>query len=102
MVFNLHQKYGALSDDLQSEPESVGKCIIFNHEKYRESMNCTERIGTEIDAVGLKEAFSSMGFRVERHDNCKVSQIFEILDGSMFITLLIYLVHMAMNTIVHP
>jgi len=82
-------KYGSLSDrndDSKQGPESIGECIIFNHQKYEPSMGFSERDGTEHDAQQLKNAFLTMGFVVSQYDNRSVSQIFEILSNGMSIT----------------
>jgi hypothetical protein len=82
-------KYGPLSDrndDSKRDPESIGECIIFNHQIYEPSTGFSEREGTELDAQELKKAFLTMGFGVSQYDNRSVSQIFEILSNGMSIT----------------
>ncbi len=97
-------KYGPLSDrndDSKRDPESIGECIIFNHQIYEPSTGFSEREGTELDAQELKKAFLTMGFGVSQYDNRSVSQIFEILSNGMSITLIISLVHIVMHTMLH-
>jgi hypothetical protein len=65
---NMSRKYDERFDYKISSPKLKGRCLIFNHSKFGSS-GMKDRIGTDADAMALKNLFKNVGLTVRQYNN---------------------------------
>jgi caspase 7 len=60
-----------------------GKCVILNHENFKDENICPPRKGSTSDANALYGCFRDLGFDVETYPDYTSKQIIKLFSESM-------------------
>ncbi len=64
---NMNRQYDERFD-YKISPKLKGRCLIFNHSEFGSS-GMKNRIGTDADAMALKNLFKNVGLTVRQYNN---------------------------------